>query len=130
MAASIANTAVRDVIAGEYAPAAAGHQMALRRELEEALREIDRQPRLQQTIEKGSVDTQAAFDIWRQTRLARSRVAADVELQGVPHHVVSWRWEGAPARLFLNAATGLPTAVEVVRAFPYSTFWGVWGDVN
>jgi glyoxylase-like metal-dependent hydrolase (beta-lactamase superfamily II) len=56
--------------------------------------------------------------------------AADAELQGVPHHVVSWRWEGAPARLFLNAATGLPTAVEVVRAFPYSTFWGVWGDVT
>lgn len=54
----------------------------------------------------------------------------DAELQGVPHHVVRWRWEGSPARLFLNAATGLPTALEVVRSSPYSTFWGPWGDVT
>ena len=54
----------------------------------------------------------------------------DSDLQGIPHHVVRWRWDGAPARLFLNPASGLPTALEVVRSLPYSTFWGPWGDVT
>jgi hypothetical protein len=49
-------------------------------------------------------------------------------LQGVPHQVVAFSWQGAPVRLYLNAHTGLPTMVELVRAHPYDTFWSVWGD--
>lgn len=55
---------------------------------------------------------------------------ADVVLQGVPHHVVGFTWRGAPVRVFLNAHTSLPTAVEIVRANPYDFFWGVWGDFS
>ena len=53
----------------------------------------------------------------------------DLMLQSVPHRVVAFTWQGAPVRLFLNAHTSLPTAVELTRAHPYDTFWSVWGDV-
>ena len=58
------------------------------------------------------------------------RTERETTLQGVPHHVVSFTWKNAPVRLFLNAHTSLPTAVELVRAHPYDTFWSVWGDVT
>ena len=58
------------------------------------------------------------------------RAESDVVLQAVPHHVVAWSWGKFPVRLFLNANTGLPTAVESVRPHPYDTFWSVWGDVT
>lgn len=54
----------------------------------------------------------------------------DTVLQGVPHHVLAFTWKGSPVRVFLNADTSLPTAVEWKRAYPYSTFWSVWGDVT
>jgi hypothetical protein len=44
--------------------------------------------------------------------------------------VVRWTGAGARFKLFVNAYTSLPTAVEVERAFPYSAFWSVWGDVT
>jgi hypothetical protein len=57
------------------------------------------------------------------------KAEADVTLQAVPHHVVSFRWKGSvPVRLYLNAETGLPTQVELRRAYPHLPFWGVWGD--
>jgi signal transduction histidine kinase len=89
LAASIAATTVRDVIEREYAPAAAGHQVALQKTLADAQREIDDLPRLRQRIEPSSVDTQAAFDIWRQTSLSASRMAADVELYAYNRTLVS-----------------------------------------
>lgn len=55
---------------------------------------------------------------------------ADTVLQAVPHHVVAFTWKGAPVQVFLNADTSLPTAVEWKRAYPYSLFWSVWGDVT
>lgn len=55
---------------------------------------------------------------------------ADSVVQAVPHHVVAFSWKGSPVRVFLNADTSLPTAVEWKRAYPYSFFWSVWGDVT
>ncbi len=49
-------------------------------------------------------------------------------VQDVPHHCVAFTWNGAPVRVFLNANTGLPTAVDVTRAMPGDFFWGIWGD--
>ena len=49
-------------------------------------------------------------------------------LQDVRHNVVSFTWKNSPVKVFLNADTNLPTAVEIVRARPYDRFWNVWGD--
>jgi hypothetical protein len=55
---------------------------------------------------------------------------SDTVLQTVPNRVVAFTWKDAPVRLFLNAYTYLPTAVEWKRAYPGDTFWGTWGDVT
>jgi hypothetical protein len=54
----------------------------------------------------------------------------DAVLQSVPNCVVSFTWKGSPARVFLNAYTSQPTAVEWTRAYPGDTFWSMWGDVT
>jgi hypothetical protein len=58
------------------------------------------------------------------------RAEPDTILQSVPHHVVAFTWQHTPVRAFLNANTALPTAVEYLSAYPYDTFWSVWGDVT
>ncbi len=55
---------------------------------------------------------------------------ADLTLQSVPHQQVQFTWQGVPVRIFLNADTHLPTAVEWVRAYPYGIFWSIWGEVT
>lgn len=57
------------------------------------------------------------------------RVERDTVMRFVPHHVVSFRVAGHPARIFFEAETGFPRMVEVRRAFPTSVFWNAWGDV-
>ena len=54
----------------------------------------------------------------------------DTTLQGVQHHVVGFNWQSEAVRIFINANTSLPTAIETVRAYTYDSFWGVWGDVR
>jgi hypothetical protein len=54
----------------------------------------------------------------------------DTVLQSVPHHVVAFTWKNSPVRIFLNADTYLPTAVEWTRPYPYDQFWSTWGDVT
>jgi glyoxylase-like metal-dependent hydrolase (beta-lactamase superfamily II) len=54
----------------------------------------------------------------------------DLKLQGVPHRVVQFTHAGTLVRVFLNAETHLPTAVEWVSAYPYGIFWSIWGDVT
>lgn len=51
-------------------------------------------------------------------------------LQDVPHRVLAFTWGDAPVRIFLNAHTLLPTAVEITRPLPYDVFWNLWGDVT
>jgi nitrogen fixation/metabolism regulation signal transduction histidine kinase len=122
MSAAVANATARRAIEGEYAPAAAGHQTAQRHELERAQREIDRLPELQQTvIEPRAVDTQAAFDIWRQTSLAETRVASDVELYAHTRELVS--------RFALNLPQYITRVASEVREFS-SCHWVVYGEVT
>ena len=66
------------------------------------------------------------------------RLARDEVLQNVPHHVLAFTWSGSPVRVFLNADTLLPTAVETSGAaaradyFAYlgggtlRTYWSFW----
>lgn len=54
----------------------------------------------------------------------------DLVLQGVPHQLVQFTHAGVPVRLYLNADTHLPTAVEWLKPYPYGLFWSVWGDVT
>ena len=53
---------------------------------------------------------------------------SDTFIQNVPHRVVAFTWKDAPVRLYLNANTSLPTAIELVRSHPYDMFWSVWGN--
>jgi hypothetical protein len=54
----------------------------------------------------------------------------DLTLQSVPHQAVGFTWQGLPVSIYLNADTHLPTAVEWENAFPFATFWSIWGDVT
>jgi hypothetical protein len=54
----------------------------------------------------------------------------DLVLQAVPHQLVEFTQAGTPVRVYLNAETHLPTAVEWVKAYPYGIFWSIWGDVT
>ena len=58
------------------------------------------------------------------------RLERDTRLGGVPHHVVSLGVDGAPVRLFIDASSGFPTRVELVRAYPTNVFWAMWGDIR
>ena len=54
----------------------------------------------------------------------------DTVLQYGPHHAITFTWKACTVHVFLNGNTLLPTAVEWKRAYPYDTFWSVWGDVT
>ena len=58
------------------------------------------------------------------------RLQRDTTLGGVAHHVVSLGVADAPVRLFIDAASGFPTRVELVRAYPTNVFWAMWGDLR
>ena len=53
----------------------------------------------------------------------------DAVLQDVRHHVVVFTLDGNRCRLFLNADTNLPTAIERTSEEPYGMF-SIWGDVT
>lgn len=54
----------------------------------------------------------------------------DAQLHGFTHHVLAFTWNGHPAKLYLNANTELPEAVEWTSPRPYDVFWNPWGDVT
>lgn len=58
------------------------------------------------------------------------RAERETTLQGTRQQVVAFGWSDATARIYVNAQTNLPTAVEFVRAYPGDFFWGVWGEVT
>jgi hypothetical protein len=58
------------------------------------------------------------------------RVEADRSLQGSTQHVVAFGWHETLVRIYLNAQTSMPTAIEVERSYPGSFIWGSWGDVK
>ncbi|HEY7292481.1 MAG TPA: hypothetical protein VH583_21770 [Vicinamibacterales bacterium] len=53
----------------------------------------------------------------------------DAVIDGYAHHVLAFTFAAARVRLFLNAPSFLPKAIDVVRARPYDVFWAPWGDV-
>lgn len=55
------------------------------------------------------------------------RGAGDTTLQGVPHHVVAFTYGDRPVRLFLNAATRLPTGWAAPSPLG-DAFAEMWGD--
>jgi hypothetical protein len=54
----------------------------------------------------------------------------DSVIDGVPHHVVAFHWADARVRLAIDAATGFPDVVWLVRAYPTFVFWSLWGDIT
>lgn len=54
----------------------------------------------------------------------------DTMLNGVPHHVVEFSWDGVACTLFINATTDLPSKVTWTEAYPYQLFLNAWGDVT
>jgi hypothetical protein len=53
----------------------------------------------------------------------------DTVSHGAPVHVVVFHNGGYRVRLLIDAATGLPNAVEALVAFPGDVGWDAWGDV-
>jgi len=58
------------------------------------------------------------------------RLERDTTIGDIRHHVVALGMGGARVRLFMDAASGFPTRVELVRAYPSSVFWAMWGDLR
>lgn len=57
----------------------------------------------------------------------------DARLHGIPQHVVHFHQGHCPVRLFLDAASGLPSAIEtrvvLTRATSSDIAWNAWGDL-
>jgi len=58
------------------------------------------------------------------------RLERDTTIGNIRHHVVSLGLDGARVRLFIDAASGFPTRMELVRAYPSFVFWAMWGDLT
>ncbi len=54
----------------------------------------------------------------------------DVVMQAVPQQVVAFTLDGAPVRIYLNAYTHLPTAVDYSGPLARSGYWAFLGDVT
>jgi hypothetical protein len=57
-------------------------------------------------------------------------VEPDTMLQSVPQNVVTFTLDHAPVRLYLNAYTHLPTAVDYSGPLARSGYWAFLGDVT
>ena len=57
-------------------------------------------------------------------------IEADVVLQSIPQNVVAFSLDGAPVRIYLNAYTHLPTAVDYSGPLARSSYWAFLGDVT
>jgi hypothetical protein len=55
---------------------------------------------------------------------------ADMQMQSVSQHVLTFHYHGSPVVIFLNADTMLPTAVEFSGAVAHNGFWNYLGDVT
>jgi hypothetical protein len=54
----------------------------------------------------------------------------DSVIDGVPHHIVAFHWADARVRLAIDATTGFPDALWLIRAYPTFVFWSLWGDIT
>jgi hypothetical protein len=58
------------------------------------------------------------------------RLTRDTSLGGVSHRVIGFTMDGAPVRIYIDAASHFPTRVELTRAYPTNVFWAMWGDLR
>lgn len=61
---------------------------------------------------------------------ADTRREADTVMQGVPQHVVAFTLDGAPARIYLNQHSHLPTAVDYAGPLARAGYASSLGDVT
>lgn len=54
----------------------------------------------------------------------------DVIRHGVPQKVLAWSQREGRVRLFVDATSYLPSAVEWTSPRPADIFWGAWGDIR
>jgi hypothetical protein len=54
----------------------------------------------------------------------------DTVLQSVPQNVIAFTLDNAPVRMYLNAYTHLPTAVDYSGPMAHTNFWAFLGDVT
>ncbi|HEY4144786.1 hypothetical protein [Pinirhizobacter sp.] len=59
---------------------------------------------------------------------------SDSPLHGIAQHVVSFHQEKSPVRIYLDAHTNLPSAIETTRSWHRATSgdlaWNAWGDIT
>lgn len=58
------------------------------------------------------------------------RREADTVLQSVPQNVLNFSLDGAPVRIFLNAYTHLPTAMDYSGPLAHTSYYAFLGDVT
>lgn len=62
------------------------------------------------------------------------KLEKETALHGIPQHVVSFYVGRSPVRIYLDAQTNLPSAIETTRSWHRSTSgdlaWNAWGDVT
>jgi hypothetical protein len=80
-------------------------------------------------------ELQAEIELSPELVLQKAAASADVRylkdttVQQAVQHIVFFKWNGYPVRIFLNAETDMLTAVEVTK--PYiSDYMGLWGDTR
>ena len=58
----------------------------------------------------------------------------DTSLHGIPQHLVSFHQGKSPVRIYLDAQTNLPSAIETTRSWHRATSgdlaWNAWGDIT
>jgi hypothetical protein len=58
----------------------------------------------------------------------------DTSLHGIPQHLVSFHLGKSPVRIYLDAQTNLPSAIETTRSWHRATSgdlaWNAWGDIT
>lgn len=95
LAASYAEGTARTLIEADYAPAVADYPQELGKQINRTESDIDRiAATLVSLVAEpapagDTIPTSAAFQVWKQTSLARTRVTADVELYGPDRRLVS-----------------------------------------
>jgi signal transduction histidine kinase len=120
LGASTADRATQHLIAGEYAPATADRPRQMWAELKGAQEDIDRFTPLSALVSAPpSSDTKAAFLVWSQTNLSRTRVISDVELYGEDGSLVSRFAFNLPEYLYRTTQSWQASSCD----------WDVFGEV-
>jgi len=57
------------------------------------------------------------------------RLAEETKYQGVPHHLLVYKPGKTDVKIWLNASTNLPTAIEWTTARPGDVYWSGQGDI-